>query len=212
MKINGTIFSKPQQDQLKRGIGTELDKVVTKVDDVDARMLNYMGDWASGNEYHENDVVTWGTDGHLYEVIKAHTSSVTFGPDNPEYYKAMTARKFSKIEGTINTQGKFSINLYNILRKQSTKGAFLALTPSGRSAPIEFAIYNANISRFYLMAPNVTGINTSDASLHMGELVCTAPSTQLSNNRIIAWAKNSEGVITASSVTLSDTFTLYYEQ
>lgn len=33
MKINGTIFSKPQQDQLKRGIGTELDKVVAKVDD-----------------------------------------------------------------------------------------------------------------------------------------------------------------------------------
>lgn len=35
MKINGTIFSKPQQDQLKRGIGAELDKVVAKVDDVD---------------------------------------------------------------------------------------------------------------------------------------------------------------------------------
>lgn len=28
MKINGTIFSKPQQDQLKRGIGEELNKVV----------------------------------------------------------------------------------------------------------------------------------------------------------------------------------------
>lgn len=35
MKINGTIFSKPQQDQLKRGIGAKLDKVVAKVDDVD---------------------------------------------------------------------------------------------------------------------------------------------------------------------------------
>lgn len=46
MKINGTIFSKPQQDQLKRGIGVELDKVVAKVDG----MLNYRGDWASGNE------------------------------------------------------------------------------------------------------------------------------------------------------------------
>lgn len=31
MKINGTIFSKPQQDQLKRAISAELDKVVTKV-------------------------------------------------------------------------------------------------------------------------------------------------------------------------------------
>lgn len=55
--------------------------------------LRYKGDWASGNEYNENDVVTWATDGHLYEVIKAHTSSSTFDPDNPEYYKAMTASK-----------------------------------------------------------------------------------------------------------------------
>ena len=89
MKINGTIFSKPQQDQLKRGIGAELDKVVAKVEDVDARMLNYMGDWASGNEYHENDVVTYSD--NLYEVIKAHTSSSTIEPSNTEYYKAMTA-------------------------------------------------------------------------------------------------------------------------
>lgn len=106
MKINGTIFSKPQQDQLKRGIGTELDKVVAKVDDVDKRMLNYMGDWASGNEYHENDVVTWGTDGHLYEVIKAHTSSATFNPDNPEYYKAMTVSKLKSFYFRLtNTSG-----------------------------------------------------------------------------------------------------------
>lgn len=42
MEINGTIFSKPQRDQLERGIGAELDKVVAKVDDVDKRMLNYV--------------------------------------------------------------------------------------------------------------------------------------------------------------------------
>lgn len=87
MKINGTIFSKPQQDQLKRGIGAELDKVATKVDDVDKRMLNYMGDWASGNEYHENDVVTYS--GNLYEVVQSGTSNTT--PDaTPSMYKAMT--------------------------------------------------------------------------------------------------------------------------
>lgn len=96
MKLNSTIFSKPQQDQLKRGIGAELGKIAAKVDDVDKRMLNYTGDWVTDNEYHENDVVTWGTDGHLYEVIKAHTSSATFDPDNPEYYKAMTATKYIK--------------------------------------------------------------------------------------------------------------------
>lgn len=40
MKINGTIFSKPQQDQLKRRICTELDKVVAKVDDLEKRIPN----------------------------------------------------------------------------------------------------------------------------------------------------------------------------
>lgn len=41
MKINGTIFSKPQQDQLRRAIGAELDKVVAKVDDVNAPLVLY---------------------------------------------------------------------------------------------------------------------------------------------------------------------------
>lgn len=90
MKFNGTIFSKPQQDQLKENIGNELEKVSAKVDEVDARMLNYTGDWTTGNEYHENDLVTWADDGQLYEVIKAHTSSGTLKPGNAEYYKAMT--------------------------------------------------------------------------------------------------------------------------
>lgn len=90
MKFNGTIFSKPQQDQLKENIGNELEKVTAKVDEVDARMLNYKGDWAEGKEYHENDIVTWADDGNLYEVIKAHTSSTSIKPDNTEYYKAMT--------------------------------------------------------------------------------------------------------------------------
>ena len=91
MKFNGTIFSKPQQDQLKENIGNELEKVSAKVDEVDARMLYYKGDWISGNEYHENDLVTWTDDGQLYEVIKAHTSSASIKPNNTVYYKAMTA-------------------------------------------------------------------------------------------------------------------------
>ena len=110
MKINSTIFSKPQQDQLKAGVGAELEKIEAKVGDVDKRMLNYMGDWATGNEYHENDVVTWDTDGHLYEVIKAHTSSATFNPDNPEYYKAMTARKVT------SHNFKTPLSAYNYLK------------------------------------------------------------------------------------------------
>ena len=101
MKFNGTIFSKPQQDQLKENIGNELEKVSAKVDEVGARMLNYKGDWASKNEYHENDIVTW-TDGHLYEVIKSHTSSSTLKPGNTEYYKAMTAHKLIREEFDTN--------------------------------------------------------------------------------------------------------------
>ena len=94
MKFNGAIFSKPQQDQLKEIIGNELESVVEKVNDVDSRMLNYAGDWVSDNEYHVNDVVTWAHNGHLYEVIKAHTSSASLDPDNPEYYKAMTSSNY----------------------------------------------------------------------------------------------------------------------
>lgn len=93
MKFNGATFNKAQQDQLKKKIGADLEDVIKKVDDVDSRMLNYTGDWVTDNEYHENDVVTWAHDGHLYEVIKAHTSSSTINPSNTEYYKAMTAKK-----------------------------------------------------------------------------------------------------------------------
>ena len=93
MKFNGATFNKAQQDQLKKKVGAELEAVIAKVDDVDSHMLNYTGDWAADNEYHENDVVTWANDGHLYEVIKAHTSSSTINPSNTEYYKAMTAKK-----------------------------------------------------------------------------------------------------------------------
>lgn len=93
MKFNGATFNKAQQDQLKKKVGAELNDVIAKVGDVDSRMLNYTGDWVTGNEYHENDVVTW-TDGNLYEVIKAHTSSSTIDPSNSKYYKAMTESKY----------------------------------------------------------------------------------------------------------------------
>ena len=54
--------------------------------------LTYKGDWVTNTAYNVNDVVTW-TDGHLYEVIKAHTSSDTLTPSNTEYYKAMTSTR-----------------------------------------------------------------------------------------------------------------------
>ena len=65
--------------------------------------LSYKGDWATNTAYNVNDCVTW-TDGHLYEVIKTHTSSSTIDPSNTEYYKAMTE---SKLKSTrINSVSK----------------------------------------------------------------------------------------------------------
>ena len=96
MRFSGATFNKAQQDQLKKKVGAELDEL-------SSRMLNYTGDWVTGNEYQENDVVTWNKDGHLYEVIKAHTSSSTIDPSNTEYYKAMTASKSEQITLNYNS-------------------------------------------------------------------------------------------------------------
>ena len=68
MKFNGTIFSKPQQDQLKENIGNELEKVTAKVDDVEAKVnevdanaMKYRGEWGSKTQYYTNDVVKRST-------------------------------------------------------------------------------------------------------------------------------------------------------
>lgn len=63
--------------------------------------LTYKGDWVTNTAYNVNDCVTW-TDGHLYEVIKAHTSSDTLAPSNTEYYKAMTASKAETVKIAYN--------------------------------------------------------------------------------------------------------------
>ena len=155
MKINGTIFSKPQQDQLKRGIGAELEKVA-------ASMLNYMGDWASGNEYHENDVVTWNTDGHLYEVIKAHTSSSTIDPSKTEYYKAMTATKYKK--STFNLAKTSDIFLFfNALSRISMATSAIECSNfDGSGSPILFTLGARNFSGD-IMSLNATKIYSNDA-------------------------------------------------
>lgn len=103
--------------------------------------LRYKGDWVTNTAYNINDCVTWATDGHLYEVIKAHTSSSTFAPDNPEYYKAMTAKKFGKREFNPNTQGYASVNaaLKNIIDKDY-------------DALIEF-VYNGQLSYIRAQPP-----------------------------------------------------------
>ena len=64
--------------------------------------ITYKGDWATNTAYNVNECVTW-TDGHLYQVIKAHTSSSTIDPSNTEYYKAMTASEPTKYELDLST-------------------------------------------------------------------------------------------------------------
>lgn len=139
MKFNGATFNKAQQDQLKKKVGAELDDVIKKVDDVDSRMLNYTGDWVTGNEYHENDVVTWADDGHLYEVIKAHTSSSTLKPNKTTYYKAMTGTKYSVEIKTSGLSSFFSsIDRKSVVDIEMTVGSVgvHAMLMGGRSTSL----------------------------------------------------------------------------
>ena len=209
MKFNGTIFSKPQQDQLKENIGNELEKV-------NARMLNYKGDWVDGDEYHENDVVTWADDGHLYEVIKAHTSSSMLNPGNTEYYKAMTARKFKSISGTIDSSGYLSINIWDIIKSTKTKGARIEIAISGRALPIEFLIINGgggeSTTLIYLLSCQVINPGTFSAELYMAKLQPQGNRVRIGDNRIIAFSPNSSNQIVTGSKTPGDTFKLYYEE
>ena len=160
MKFNGSTFNKAQQDQLKKKVGAELDAVVDKVNDVDARMLNYTGDWATDNEYHENDAVTW-TNGHLYEVIKAHTSSSTIDPSNTEYYKAMTATKYKK--STFNLAKTSDIFLFfNALSRISMATSAIECSNfDGSGSPIIFTLGARNFSGD-IMSLNATKIYSND--------------------------------------------------
>lgn len=146
MKFNGATFNKAQQDQLKKKFEGELDALAQKVNDVDSRMLNYMGDWVTGNEYHENDVVTWTNDGHLYEVIKAHTSSATLDPDNPEYYKVMTTRKYASHTFSNRTE------VYNFLN-------------STQLEKVKYIVISSVTGSFTLMPQGATNIYSTTAIL-----------------------------------------------
>ena len=83
--------------------------------------LIYKGDWATSTAYNVNDIVTWADDGHLYEVIKAHTSSDTLKPGNTEYYKAMTANQIVSYKPTIINDNYVSEDDYNKLKAISNK-------------------------------------------------------------------------------------------
>lgn len=85
--------------------------------------LSYKGDWVTNTAYNVNECVTW-TDGHLYQVIKAHTSSSTIDPSNTEYYKAMTATKLQAHSFNVsNTTGTTAF--VNYITAHETDIAFI---------------------------------------------------------------------------------------
>lgn len=95
----------------------------------DGQFLKYKGDWVTTTAYNVNDCVTW-TDGHLYEVIKAHTSSDTFAPSNTEYYKAMTASggaNFVTLTSNINSTGIYSNEIKAALSSPKIQGASIKI-------------------------------------------------------------------------------------
>lgn len=167
MKFNGAIFSKPQQDQLKENIGNELEKVSAKVDEVDARMLNYKGDWVDGDEYHENDIVT-GTDGQLYEVIKAHTSSDTLKPGNTEYYKAMTALPFAKL--TISKTSSLNNELMTQIANALNNGKYVYVIVLTTNAYVRVNINGNNEKLYGYTSIIADGFNTFTEYMFVGKI------------------------------------------
>ena len=91
--------------------------------------LSYKGDWVTNTVYNVNECVTW-TDGHLYQVIKAHTSSDTLVPSNTEYYKAMTATKYITVTSDVDSLGRFSEEVKAVLQNKAIYGARIKLRAS----------------------------------------------------------------------------------
>ena len=152
--------------------------------------LSYKGDWATNTAYNVNDIVTW-TDGNLYEVIKAHTSSNTLKPGNTEYYKTMTIQstaqnhdialnEIANYHPTIVPDAVFIANLDNqdvVLRIENITGYEYTL-----SSAFQFAKYGTNAVFVYSLIIN-TETNTKNgykASISGSDVTITSitvPST-----------------------------------
>ena len=91
MKFNGSIFSKPQQDQLKDNIGNELEKV-------SANAMKYRGTWTLNMQCHTNDVVTFGTD--LFVALKDSNGKVYPSQDTNSWKKIGVTQQKSLQRGS----------------------------------------------------------------------------------------------------------------
>ena len=103
-------------DTFIQGVIYLYDTAYHKLGESSGDYLTYKGDWVTNTAYNVNDVITWKTNGHLYEVIKSHTSSSTIDPSNTEYYKAMTKKKWLRQElpgPNITSDKSVLLNIYS---------------------------------------------------------------------------------------------------
>lgn len=114
--------------------------------------LSYKGDWTTNTTYAVNDCVTWAADGHMYQVIKAHTSSSSFDPDNAEYYKPMTNKTFSEVVYDLTNASSKSA-FFTALNNMD-KRPFVKIVGTVDSMQIEFNI--ANISSTVIKLQSTT--------------------------------------------------------
>ena len=149
--------------------------------------LSYKGDWVTNTAYNVNECVTW-TDGHLYQVIKEHTSSSTIDPSNTEYYKAMTATKYIKHTYTAITNNERQ-EIFSILKKAKTGKNILLMQGSNI-----FQVTHASTSTFELISTNyITGSSTYAEIL-------IAQVTNFSISKMTVSLKNSGVTITSSAI------------
>ena len=102
MKFNGTIFSKPQQDQLKENIGNELEKVSAKIDEVDAR---------TKLKEHSFDIGVQSGRNQFVNYVRTNIANISFIKDhNGTIYKNIEkyadAVSMSKIIANYDTYGR----------------------------------------------------------------------------------------------------------
>lgn len=114
----------------------------------------YKGDWVTSTVYNVNDFVTWAADGHLYQVIKAHTSSSTLDPDNAEYYKPMTNKTFSEV--VYDLSNATSRAAFFAAFNNMDKRPFVKIVGTVESSVIEFNIVSTSASLIKLVAINFT--------------------------------------------------------
>ena len=142
MKFNGTIFSKPQQDQLKENIGNELEKVSTKIEEIDARMPKYTSKTYSMTDPTQREQLI----NDVKNAILNHKRALTLFTDNNRKY-LLTWDFYTSanpeavyggcIAGTANTciVGKIYVNINDFGMSIYTLSSSNGGTISASSAP-----------------------------------------------------------------------------